>query len=150
LKINITWWMCWRARSVNWLYLSMRVANTILSGSDIRGGIFTLRCNMRTCYRRIMISKSLSLLATPIIAIRSRDRENNDISSEKIVSLSLRAIVFYKPKSLPLFGKLMQTNEVVTLLETRRLSRMCGWIICTIQAVCGSVTFRLYYVSATA
>ena len=69
-----------------------------------------------------MISKSLSLLATPMIAIRSRDRENNDTSSEKIMSLSLRAIVFYKPKSLPHFGKLMQTNEVV-ILRMRRISR---------------------------
>ena len=31
------------------------------------------------------------------------------------MSLSLRAIVFYKRKSLPHFGKLMQSNEVVTL-----------------------------------
>jgi len=57
-----------------------------------------------------------------MIAIRSRDRENNDTSSEKIMSLSLRAIVFYKPKSLPHFGKLMQTNEVV-ILRMRRISR---------------------------
>jgi len=68
-----------------------------------------------------------------MIAIRSRERENNDISNVKIMSLSLRAIVFYKPKSLPHFGKLMQTNEVITLLGVRRLSRMCGWIIYTIQ-----------------
>jgi N-acyl-D-aspartate/D-glutamate deacylase len=70
-----------------------------------------------------------------MIAIRSRDRENNDTSSEKIMSLSLKAIVFYKPKSLPNFGKLMQDNEVFTFLGMRRLSRRCGWIIYTIQAV---------------
>jgi hypothetical protein len=82
-----------------------------------------------------MISKSLSLLATPMIANRSRDKENNDISSVKIISLPLRAMVFYKPKSLPHFGKLMQTNEVVILLGMRRLSRRCGWIIYTIQGI---------------
>jgi hypothetical protein len=79
------------------------------------------------------ISRSLSLLARPRIANRSRDRENNDISSVKITILPLRAMVFYKPNSLPHFGKLMQTNEVVALLGMRRLSRRCGWIIYTIH-----------------
>jgi len=54
------------------------------------------------------------------------NRENNDISSVKIMSLPLRAMVFYKPKSLPHFGKLIQTNEVVALLRMRRLFRRCG------------------------
>jgi len=74
------------------------------------------------------VSRSLSLLARPRIANRSRDRESNDISKVKIMSLPLRAMVFYyKSKSLPHFGKLMQTNEVATLLGIRRLSRRCGW-----------------------
>jgi hypothetical protein len=50
------------------------------------------------------------------------------------MSLPLRTMVFYKPKSLPHFGKLMQTNEVVALLGMRRLSRRCGWSFYTIQA----------------
>jgi hypothetical protein len=81
-----------------------------------------------------MISRSLSLLARPRIANRSRDREKNDISSVKIMNHPLRVMVFYKPKSLPHFGKLMQTNEVVALLGMRRLSRRCGWSFYTIQA----------------
>jgi len=68
-----------------------------------------------------------------MIANRSRDREKNDISSVKIMSLPLRTMVFYKSKSLPLFGKLMQTNEVVALLVMRRLSRRRGWSFYTIQ-----------------
>jgi hypothetical protein len=43
-------------------------------------------------------------------------------------------MVFYKPRSLPHFGKLMQTNEVVALLGMRRLSRSCGWSFYTIHA----------------
>jgi len=48
------------------------------------------------------------------------------------MSLPLR-YVFYKPKSLPHFGKLMHSNEVVALLGRRELPRRCGWIIYTIQ-----------------
>jgi hypothetical protein len=55
----------------------------------------------------MMISRYLPLLARPRIANRSRDREKNDISSVKILSLPLRAMVFYKLKNLPHFGKLM-------------------------------------------
>jgi hypothetical protein len=51
------------------------------------------------------------------------------------MSLPLR-YVFYKPKSLPHFGKLMHSNEVVALLGRRELPRRCGWIIYTIQDAC--------------
>ena len=77
----------------------------------------------------------MSLSTRLRIVNRSRDRENNDISSVKIMSLPLRAMVFYKPKSLPNIGKLMLTNEVVALLVMRRLFRRCGWIIYTIQVL---------------
>jgi hypothetical protein len=79
-----------------------------------------------------MISISLSHLTTPKIANRSRNIEVNDISTVKIMSLSLR-YVFYKPKSLPHFGKLMHSNEVVTLLGRAEPPGRCGWIIYTIQ-----------------
>ena len=69
-----------------------------------------------------------------MIANRSRDKENNDISSEKIMSLPIRAIVFYKPKSLPHFGKLGQSNKAVTFLGVRKLCKMNGRIIYTILA----------------
>jgi hypothetical protein len=42
-------------------------------------------------------------------------------------------MVFYKPKSSPQIGKLMQSNEVITLLGMGELSRRCGWIIYTEQ-----------------
>jgi hypothetical protein len=35
------------------------------------------------------------------------------------MSLPLRAVIFYKPKSLPHIGKLMQSNEVIALLGMR-------------------------------
>jgi hypothetical protein len=79
-----------------------------------------------------MISISLSHLTTPKIAKRSRNIEVNDISTVKIMSLPLR-YVFYKPKSLPHFGKLMKSNEVVALLGRREPPRRCGWNIYTIQ-----------------
>jgi hypothetical protein len=66
------------------------------------------------------------------MANRSRNIDNNDISTVKIMSLPLR-YVFYKPKSLPHFGKLIHSNEVVALLGRRATPRRCGWIIYTIQ-----------------
>jgi len=41
--------------------------------------------------------------------------------------------VFYKPKSLPHFGKLMHSNEVVALFGRREPPRRYGWIIYTLQ-----------------
>src|SRR4030066_1259121 len=93
----------------------MSATNIILSGSLIFGDAFNLRCNIRTCWRRIMFSISLSHLTTPKIANRSRNIDVNDISTVKIMSLPLR-YVFYKLKSLPHFGKLIYTNEVVACL----------------------------------
>jgi hypothetical protein len=81
-----------------------------------------------------MISISLSHLATPKIANRSRNIEINDISTVKIMSIPLR-YVFYKLKNLPHFGKLMHSNEVVALLGRRETPRRCGWIIYTIHAI---------------
>jgi hypothetical protein len=65
-----------------------------------------------------MISKSLLLVEIPKIANRSRNMDNNDISTVRIMSFPLKH-VFYKPKSLPQFGMLMQSNEVVALLGMR-------------------------------
>jgi hypothetical protein len=78
-----------------------------------------------------MISISLSHSASPKIANKSRNREINDISIVNIMSLSLR-YVFYKPKSLPHFGKLMHSNEVVALFGRREPPRRYGWIIYTL------------------
>lgn len=78
--------------------------------------------------------------------MKSRNREKNGIGSEKIMSLSLKAIIFYKPKSLPHFGKLMQFNEIITLLGMRRLSSRCGWIICTIQVAPDMMQGKAVYI----
>jgi hypothetical protein len=93
-----------------------------------------------------MISVSLSHLASPKIVNRSRNIEINDISTVKIMNLPLM-YVFYKPKSLPHFGKLIHSNEVVVLLGRREPSRSCGWIIYTIQAInTGFKQAALHYV----
>src|SRR4030042_2494353 len=110
----------------------MSAANIILSGSVILGDAFNLRCKIRTGWRRIMISISLSHLATPKIANRSRNIEVNDIINVKIINLPLRDCVL-QAKSLPHFGKLTQSNEVVASLGRREPPRRCGWIIYTIQ-----------------
>jgi hypothetical protein len=116
------------------IFAPYRIADTIRSGSDICGGVFVFHSEIRTYWRRIRISKSLSLLDILKMANRSKNMENNDISSVRIMNLPLR-YWFYKSNSLPHIGMLFQYNEDIAFLRASWLARRCGWNIYTLQDI---------------
>jgi hypothetical protein len=76
------------ASFVEWLNLSVKVARMILSGSDVRGADFTLRFKLRSCWRRMMVSKFLSPFVTPRAAIVSRKSVSMCMSDQKTIDPS--------------------------------------------------------------